>query len=348
MKIGIPRELKNHEWSSTAVIDISSALVKGFFLMTAVSLSREQQVTVTLRVLCWDHPRCSGPMAAAARTYAGVNPGVPVRLHARPLTEFNDQPVWEVAPSYDLIFVDHPITGAAAERKALVPLDDLLSDSDLHRIANEAIGDTHRSYTWDNHQWALGVDATTQVAAIHCERLHALGVEVPRTWDDVLALVATPHAVALPLYSSGAICTLISLSANASHATGAEPTWLRRDAVEMLVDLVGLVDPICYDFNPPSLLAWMRDDASAAAYVPFVFGYAACETPAHLHRRPRHGRTTAGSDLGWSRAGYPALKPAPQPTRPRSPPGIWPPKSSRTSSAPQEGSLATDLPGPFP
>src|SRR5262245_42443795 len=77
-------------------------------------------MTVRLRGLCWDHPRCVRPMRAAAVAYLGIRPDVVVEWDARPLAQFNDQPVWEVG-GYDLIFMDHPMVGAVAERAALVP-----------------------------------------------------------------------------------------------------------------------------------------------------------------------------------------------------------------------------------
>lgn len=236
-------------------------------------------MTVTLRVMCWDHPRCTGPMAAAAAAYASVRPGIDVEWSTRPLAMFNDQPAWEADSGYDLIFVDHPMTGASARQKALMPLDTVLPEAVLERIDGESVGAGHRSYAWQDHQWALGVDTTSQVAAVRDDRLRALDVNVPRSWDDVISLAASaPGAVALPLYPSDAMCTLISLSANACHASGTRPTWLRGEAVEMLIALAGLVDPSCFGLNPPRLFDRMAG-ASRIAYVPFVFGYANLARP---------------------------------------------------------------------
>ncbi len=236
-------------------------------------------MTVTLRVLCWEHPRCIGPMLAAVGAYRAVHPEVEVRLGVRSLALFNDQPVWELNGGYDLIFIDYPMTGAVATRNALVPFDKVVDAEVLERIAAESMGDSHRSYAWDGRQWALGVDVASQVAAVDENRFRDLDRDVPRTWDDVLDLAAIPQAVALPLHSSDAICTLISLSANAAHAAHDEPTWLRHEAVEMLVELANRVDPQCYDLNPPRLLALMGGDTRSPAYVPLTFGYANLAQP---------------------------------------------------------------------
>lgn len=247
-------------------------------------------MTVNLRGLCWDHPRCIQPTAAATAVYRTLRPDVTIRWSARPLAKFNDEPPWEVADDYDLIFVDHPVVGAAAERGALLALDTVLPAQQLARFEADSIGATHRSYAWGHHQWALGVDAACQVAAVHDERLSGLGAVVPRTWEDVLTLAkSAPGSVALPLNQSDALCTLISLSANACLAAGDTPTWLRREAVEVLVELSGLVDPSCFHLDPPQVLAAMMRE-SRVAYVPFVFGYA------NLARAPLSFVDVAGVD----------------------------------------------------
>lgn len=232
-------------------------------------------MTVRLRGLCWDHPRCVRPMAAAAEAYRAVRPDVVVEWDARPLARFNDQPVWQVAGGYDLIFVDHPMIGAVAARGALVALDTVLDPGEPARI--EALSVHGDAYAWAGRRWAFGVDAACQVAAYRADRLGA--AEVPATWDDVLALArSAPGSVALPLYPSDAICGLMSLSANASLAAGDAPAWVHPHGAELLVELVRLVDPACFDLNPPALLAAMAGE-SAVAYVPLVFGYANLSRP---------------------------------------------------------------------
>jgi multiple sugar transport system substrate-binding protein len=256
-------------------------------------------MTVRLRGLCWDHPRCLRPMAAAADAYRRVRPDVRLEWRARPLAQFNDQPVEEVAADYDLVFVDHPMTGSIAAARSLVPLDTVLDAGELAGIAERSIGGSHGSYGWDGHQWALGVDAACQVAAFRADRLPD---GPPSSWEEVLALAGSaPGSVALPLYPSDAICTLITLSAGAAIAAGEPATWLHPDGADLLVELAALVDPRCYGLNPPALLEAMAGDGPIA-YVPAVFGYAT------LHRPPLRftdlpgvgGAVLGGAGLGVS------------------------------------------------
>jgi multiple sugar transport system substrate-binding protein len=212
-------------------------------------------------------------MAAAARAYRSMRPDVVVECGVRPLASFNDQLPGEAGDGYDLIFVDHPMIGAAVERGDLVPLDGHLPADGLDRIAAETVG--QESYRWAGRRWALGVDAACQVAAVRIDRVD----DAPRTWDEILSLAArAPGLVALPLHPSDAFCTLVSLSANAALAATGRADWLRPEAVEFLAALVRQVDPTCFELNPPRLLEAMAGE-SAIGYAPFVFGYATLARP---------------------------------------------------------------------
>lgn len=267
-----------------------------------------------VRVLGWDHPRCTAPLAAAAAAYREIAPEVTVRIDARPLADFNDQPPWEVEGSYDLLLIDHPMVGAIAERRALLPFEELLGADALHEVAAGSLGPAYRSYRWAGSQWALPLDLATQVSARNTRKLSALGESTPRTWDDVLALAQRePGAVALPLTAADAMCTLISLSANARRSSGREPHWFDPEALRHLSDLVGLIRPAGVRVPPPRLLVELAEPSTPLSYVPFVFGYSL------LHRDPvafgnvpgRHGRPI-GAILGGAGIGIPvgAARPA--------------------------------------
>jgi multiple sugar transport system substrate-binding protein len=213
-------------------------------------------------------------MAAAAAAYRAVRPDVELSWAARPLAAFNDQPVWDIEPGFDLVFVDHPTVGAVAARSALVPLDTVLPDDVLDTIHTESV--SGGLYDWGGHRWAFGVDAACQVAAYRADRLDA----VPVSWAEVLELARSrPGTVALPLYPSDAICSLMTVSANACLAEGEPPDWLHPRGAEFLAELAGLVAPMSFDANPPALLDAMRGPDSEIAYVPLTFGYANLSRP---------------------------------------------------------------------
>jgi multiple sugar transport system substrate-binding protein len=258
---------------------------------------------VRLRGICWDHARCVKPMAAAAAVWRSVR-GVEVAWDARPLSAFNDQPVEELAADYDLIVFDHPMVGAAARAGCLAPLDDLLPDDVLDAHAADTVGGSHASYQYAGHQWGLAVDAACQVAAFRPDLLAAHEVEVPATWDDVVALArALPGKVVLPLYPADAFCSLLTISASLGTPLDAEASGFHRDAVALLATLAQVVDRSSFSLNPPALLDRMTSD-DAIVYVPLLFGYTNYSRPSTSGRPVRFTNIpTAGIPTAFSPGG---------------------------------------------
>lgn len=271
---------------------------------------------MTLRGLCWDHARCTAPMAAAAAAWSRRE-GVEVTWRSRPLAAFNDQPVSDLTSEFDLVFVDHPFVGTAAALGCLAPLDRLLVPATLDALAADAVGPSHAAYAYDGHQWALATDAACQVSAVRDDLLERLGVTTPGTWDEVLDLARrAPGAVALPLYPSDAICTLLTLCANRGRPVGAEPggAGFDREAVGLLAALAGLMEDSCFGSNPPAVFDRMSA-GDAIAYVPLAFGYTNYARPGGDGARlrftdiPSAGRGPAGSILGGAGVAVSAASP---------------------------------------
>jgi multiple sugar transport system substrate-binding protein len=259
---------------------------------------------IELRGLCWDHPRCTAPMAAAATEWARQRPGVVIRWDARPLAAFNDQPIAAAVAGYDLVFVDHPMMGETAPTGCLAPLDDLIAPSTLAALAADSIAGSHDTYGYAGHQWALAIDAACQVAVASEPGLARLGAAVPRTWTEVLDLARRhPAAVAIPLYPSDAFCALLSMSAGGLSATDRAPRRpFTEAAVESLIELAAVADPSSFDLNPPVLLDLMSgraDPADAPAYAPLIFGYSRYQRPGAPGRRLRfHDVPASGTGPG--------------------------------------------------
>ena len=69
---------------------------------------------ITLRGITWDHPRGLDPLLAASGVYADLVPGVRVEWTTRSLSGFGEDPLIDLAASYDLLIIDHPFVGDAA------------------------------------------------------------------------------------------------------------------------------------------------------------------------------------------------------------------------------------------
>ena len=106
--------------------------------------------------MTWNHPRGLDPLNAHAVEYAKRH-GVNIAWDARSLEDFEAFPLDELAEKYDLMVIDHPHVGMAAASGCLLPFD-----ASIHF---DTVGKSHESYHYERRQWALAIDAATQVSA---------------------------------------------------------------------------------------------------------------------------------------------------------------------------------------
>jgi multiple sugar transport system substrate-binding protein len=237
---------------------------------------------IELRGVSWDHPRGHNPMVATAEAYMREHPDVQIAWDTRSLQDFADYPIVRLAERYDLMVIDHPHVGIAADDGCLVPLDEYLDASFLAEQAANSVGPSHESYFYAGHQWTLATDAAAQVSAYRADVLHQIGATVPRTWDDVLALANIrrdqPYGrVAMPMIPVDCISAFCSLCANAGELPYltdevAVSRPVGRYALETLRALREAAHSESLTWNPPRTLDRMST-TDEIAYVPLLFGY---------------------------------------------------------------------------
>lgn len=235
-----------------------------------------------LRGVSWDHPRGHNPMVATAEAYMREHPDVRIAWDTRSLQAFADYPIKLLAETYDLMVIDHPHVGIAADDGCLLPLDEYLDAAFLAEQAANSVGPSHRSYFTNGHQWTLATDAAGQVSAYRADVLHQIGATIPRTWDDVLALATIrrdqPYGrVAMPMIPVDCICAFCSLCANAGEPPFADDAIavgrpVGRYALETLRAVREAAHPESLTWNPPRTLDRMST-TDEIAYVPLLFGY---------------------------------------------------------------------------
>ncbi|MFY9511985.1 MAG: carbohydrate ABC transporter substrate-binding protein, partial [Rubrivivax sp.] len=118
-----------------------------------------------LRGMTWDHPRGVDPLVACATLWQQRS-GVAIDWERRSLQDFESFPVDELARRYDLIVIDHPHVGQVMRENCLRPFD----GAGLAGIADGSVGASYNSYHWQGRQWALPIDAATQVQAWRPDR----------------------------------------------------------------------------------------------------------------------------------------------------------------------------------
>ena len=222
--------------------------------------------------MTWDHARGHDPMFATSEAFMKAHPGVTIHWEKRSLQAFADQPVNELAGSYDLMVIDHPHVGEVARKGLLLPLDGLGRDAELETLARQSIGVSHVSYQFQNRQWALAIDAATPVA---CHRAELDG-NVPKSWDEVLDLARTGR-VGFALAPINALMTYLGMARNKGYAVAEDGLLMApdqsADVLEALREITALVDPRCLGLDPIGIYEWMGRHVDAPHYSPWGYGY---------------------------------------------------------------------------
>jgi multiple sugar transport system substrate-binding protein len=233
-------------------------------------------MTTQLRGITWDHSRGYDPMVATAESYTVAHPDVHIHWDKRSLQAFADHPLDDLASRYDLIVIDHPHVGSAARGGYLVALDECGRHPDLSTLAEQSVGSSHQSYRYANHQWALAIDAATQVAVYRPDLIDA--GELPTTWDHVVSL-ATAGRVLWPLKPVDAVSSFNTLAANRGTPIAAQHDQIidkesGRAVLEAMRSVAQHVPRECMTMNPPQTLSWMsRENNEQYAYCPLLYGY---------------------------------------------------------------------------
>lgn len=269
-------------------------------------MSEPVKQPVVLKGITWNHTRGFCPKVATAQRWQELHPHVEIRWEKRSLQAFADESIEALAKRFDLLVIDHPSIGEAAAHGIFLPLDGLVPADAIADSAAASVGASHASYVVDGRQWALPVDAATPVASWREDLLARLGVGVPTTWNELLAL-AKRGAVAVPAIPIDSLMNVYMLWLDEGDEPGTDPETIGQRgagivALEALKELVSLCDPQCLLRNPIQTYEAMTQGDSIA-YLPFAYGYSNYARPGYARRALRFGglvrrRATLRSTLG--------------------------------------------------
>jgi multiple sugar transport system substrate-binding protein len=177
----------------------------------------------------------------------------------------------------------------------VLPLDVPSRGPDLAALACHTVGRSHQSYAYAGRQWALAIDAATQVAALRPDLL----AQPPRTWDAVMELAGAGR-VLWPLKPVDALMSFFTLCANGGSPC-ATTAALQSDpaagiaALERMRGIARRLPVRCFSMNPPETLdALSRDDGFV--YCPLLYGYTNYARPGFRGHRIRFADIPEGAD----------------------------------------------------
>lgn len=231
---------------------------------------------ITLKGITWDHSRGFVPVTATAQRFSELNPDVDIVWQKRSLQEFADFSIEQLAEKFDLLVIDHPWAGFAARTQSILPLDKYLPASYLDDQQKNSVGKSYESYTYDDHQWALPIDAATPVASSRPDLLAKLELNIPQTYEDLLQLAGMGWVA----FSLIPIDTLMSFYMFCS-SLGEDPCLQEEkfisdeigvQALQLFRELAVKVDPVCYTYNPIKVYEAMTT-GDKIAFCPFAYGY---------------------------------------------------------------------------
>jgi multiple sugar transport system substrate-binding protein len=262
-----------------------------------------------LRGLTWKHDRGLAPLVATSRRFSEQYPEVAIEWETRSLQEFGEASLQGVADRYDVVVVDHPFAGQIAREQCFVALDEHFTRAQLQELERDSVGQSFASYCFEGHQWALPIDAASQIAGFRQGLLEANGFAVPQTWDDVLQLAKFRRGFVTPALSPlDSLMCFFTICANKG-----EPAFGRRDALvrkevgkqalELLRTLADHAADGALSANPIAI--WERMSFSdEIAYCPLAFGYSNYARNGYRAKLvsfgliPSSGRGPIGATLG--------------------------------------------------
>jgi multiple sugar transport system substrate-binding protein len=229
-----------------------------------------------LRGITWNHSRALPPLVATAQRFEETHPGVRVQWEKRTLHEFGHADIATLAHNFDLLVIDHPMSGDAEVKGVLTDLLPLLTSEDLKDLQQDSIGPSFSSYFYHGKLYALPIDAAAPAASFRPDLLDRYGLEEPKVWADVITL-ARLGWVRMPAVSADIFLNFLGLCVSSGGAIAHDPELLvdheiGANCLENLLELAVLMPDEIYGMNPIGLYERMASD-DTIGYCPFAYTY---------------------------------------------------------------------------
>lgn len=234
---------------------------------------------IELRGMAWDHPRGYEPLKSVSKEFKKMNPGVSITWDIRSLKEFGDMPIEELIDGYDLITIDHPYMGQAHKNGLLLKLERHISKKVLATLEKQSVGPSFKAYTYDQHVYALPIDAAALVSSYRKDTMEELGLSLPETHeelDDFYKKLPQGFSVAWALCPTDLWCTFLTLCAQFAGPGFINNRVIDRDigcnVLRKIKYHLDYIHPESLHWNPIQILDRMGEE-DEIIYSPYIFGY---------------------------------------------------------------------------
>jgi multiple sugar transport system substrate-binding protein len=230
----------------------------------------------TLRGISWDHSRAYPPLVAVAQRFEETHPHIKIVWEKRSLHEFGHATLSGLCAHYDLIILDHPMLGEAHEQNLLVNLKPLLRPELLSDMSGDSLGNSFKSYLFEDSLYALPIDAAAPTASFRPDLFAKLDLAEPTSWQELLA-ICQRGLVRMPCFPADLFLNFMGLCVSyGATITPSREILVERSialqCLKLLHELASYMPDEVYSWNPIALYEQMTatDDF---AYCPFAYSY---------------------------------------------------------------------------
>jgi len=278
-----------------------------------MNIDNQNMEKIHLNGITWEHRRAIDPLVKTADLFSQIRPDIVINWDKQPLSGFEFTPVSELAKKYDFLILDNPFCGAIEAERSLIPLNDIVGN-----IENNLVGPSVASFRFGDSIWALPVDAATQVQVVRPDLLDRTGFDVPKDWQEMIALGSEVRKrglyFAIGLSGVHSLMTFFTLMANLGHpcASSPEQSFCDQEAAGEVLSLLREFLQFCptevLDWNTIKLHEAMAEGDNLVL-CPAVYGYATYAEKDQKHQLEFHdfpgpngpaGTTLGGAGLGVS------------------------------------------------
>ena len=231
---------------------------------------------IILKGITWGHSRGITPLLDFSQRFSELNPTIEIQWTKRSLQEFADFPLEKLTQQYDLLIIDHPWVGCAAATESVLALEQYISQEYLKDQLENSVGGSHQSYAFNQHQWALAIDAATPAASYRADLFEKNNATLPLTWDELISL-ANDGKVAVPAIPIDLLMNFYMFCIakgetpfnNEEEVIGLETG---KAALTMMHELYSRVDKKMFELNPIGV-AELMTKSDDYWYCPFAYCY---------------------------------------------------------------------------